>query len=32
MKKIDFAGKRVVILISGGNMDLNRYAEMIRSE
>ncbi len=28
-KKLDVAGKRVGILISGGNMDLDRYAEML---
>jgi threo-3-hydroxy-L-aspartate ammonia-lyase len=30
-KKIDVAGKRVGVLISGGNMDLNRYAELLHS-
>ncbi len=30
-KKLDVAGKRVGILISGGNMDLNRYAELLHS-
>lgn len=30
-KKLDVAGKRVGILISGGNMDLDRYAELLHS-
>jgi threo-3-hydroxy-L-aspartate ammonia-lyase len=30
-KKIDVAGKRVGVLISGGNMDLDRYAELLHS-
>ena len=29
--KIDVAGKRVGILISGGNMDINRYAELLHA-
>jgi threo-3-hydroxy-L-aspartate ammonia-lyase len=29
-KKVDVAGKRVGVLISGGNMDLARYAELLR--
>ena len=29
--KIDIAGKRVGILISGGNMDINRYADLLHS-
>jgi threonine dehydratase len=28
--KIDISGKRVGVLISGGNMDLNRYAALLR--
>ena len=26
---VDVAGKRVGVLVSGGNMDLNRYAELL---
>ncbi len=29
--KIDVAGKRVGVLISGGNMDLDRYAELLHT-
>ena len=30
--KIDVAGKRVGILISGGNLDLMRYADLLKGE
>lgn len=29
-KKVDVAGKRVGVLLSGGNMDLMRYADLLR--
>ncbi|HLU34945.1 MAG TPA: hypothetical protein VKZ61_04180, partial [Thermomicrobiales bacterium] len=29
-KKVDLAGKRVGILLSGGNMDLVRYADLLK--